>query len=222
MVAPYEIGDPVRSYVRVTGSGSDKTAKSLCCDLSRVSQVAAAAPVPRNHVQEPQATTEEEATASVEEGTQIGLNNRETEQVSQITPGEQQRQESRPMEPEGRKRPYPAASEDVEGESSNAALPPNKCARITAGEECESAEAATAAVTALVKISTSTKVPGETLINFAMRLKDLILVVKDNVPALEKMAEQAVARQVLAESPKGVVTKFVERSRSCIYIPKKK
>lgn len=45
MVAPYEIGDPVRSFVRVPGSGSDKTAKSLCCDLARVSAAAAAIPV---------------------------------------------------------------------------------------------------------------------------------------------------------------------------------
>lgn len=56
MVAPHEIGDPVRSYVRIPGSGSDKTAKSLCCDLSRVSLVAAAAPIPPEHVQEPQPT----------------------------------------------------------------------------------------------------------------------------------------------------------------------
>ena len=45
MVAPYEIGDPVRSFVRVPGSGSDKTAKSKCCDLSRVSSAAATVPV---------------------------------------------------------------------------------------------------------------------------------------------------------------------------------
>ncbi|XP_063601782.1 uncharacterized protein LOC134777841 [Penaeus indicus] len=45
MVAPYEIGDPVRSFVRVPGSGSDKAAKSLCCDLARVSSAAAAVPV---------------------------------------------------------------------------------------------------------------------------------------------------------------------------------
>lgn len=45
MVAPYEIGDPVRSFVRVPGSGSDKKAKSLCCDLARVSSAAAAVPV---------------------------------------------------------------------------------------------------------------------------------------------------------------------------------
>lgn len=45
MVAPYEIGDPVRSFVRVPGSGTDKAAKSLCCDLSRVSSAAAAVPV---------------------------------------------------------------------------------------------------------------------------------------------------------------------------------
>ncbi|XP_047480273.1 uncharacterized protein LOC125032924 [Penaeus chinensis] len=45
MVAPYEIGDPVRSFVRVPGSGSDKAAKSLCCDLARVSSAAAAVSV---------------------------------------------------------------------------------------------------------------------------------------------------------------------------------
>lgn len=60
MVAPYEIGDPVRSYVRVPGSGTDKTAKSLCCDLARVSSLAAAAPIPQNHVQEPPSTTSEQ------------------------------------------------------------------------------------------------------------------------------------------------------------------
>nr|XP_045601303.1 uncharacterized protein LOC123760007 [Procambarus clarkii]XP_045601304.1 uncharacterized protein LOC123760007 [Procambarus clarkii]XP_045601305.1 uncharacterized protein LOC123760007 [Procambarus clarkii] len=45
MVAPYEIGDPVRSFVRVPGSGTDKVAKPICWDLSRSSTVAGAAPV---------------------------------------------------------------------------------------------------------------------------------------------------------------------------------
>nr|BDT62998.1 MAG: hypothetical protein [Trachysalambria curvirostris nimavirus] len=45
MVAPYEVGDPVILYVCVPGSGSDKTARSLCCDLSRVSSAAASVPV---------------------------------------------------------------------------------------------------------------------------------------------------------------------------------
>ncbi|XP_042239044.1 uncharacterized protein LOC121877374 [Homarus americanus] len=45
MVASYKTGNPVRSFVRVPGSGTDKKAKSLCWDLSRSSTVAAAVQV---------------------------------------------------------------------------------------------------------------------------------------------------------------------------------
>lgn len=45
MVAPYEVGDPTRLFVRVPGSGRNKEAKSLCCDLSKVSSAAASVPV---------------------------------------------------------------------------------------------------------------------------------------------------------------------------------
>ena len=48
MVAPYDTGYPVRSYVRVVGSGWESMGKSSkLCDLSRVSSVAAAVPVRR-------------------------------------------------------------------------------------------------------------------------------------------------------------------------------
>lgn len=38
MVAPYEIGEPVRSFIRV-GIGSDALTKPICWDLSRSSTV---------------------------------------------------------------------------------------------------------------------------------------------------------------------------------------
>jgi len=41
MVAPYDIGDPARSFVRIPGSGSDPSLKSVCCDLSRGATIAA-------------------------------------------------------------------------------------------------------------------------------------------------------------------------------------
>lgn len=48
MVAPYEVGEPVRSFVRVPTK--DQAAKALCWDLSRASPlVAASAPV-RQHL----------------------------------------------------------------------------------------------------------------------------------------------------------------------------
>ena len=68
-----------------------------------------------------------------------------------------------------------------------------------------------AAVTALIKISTITRVPGETLTHLAMRLNDLTLVVKENDPALEERAKQAATQQFLAALPKKVVTKFVKK-----------
>nr|XP_053653957.1 uncharacterized protein LOC128703358 [Cherax quadricarinatus] len=45
MVASYEIGDPIRSFVRVPGSGTDKAVKPICWDLARSSTVAGAVPV---------------------------------------------------------------------------------------------------------------------------------------------------------------------------------
>ncbi|KAK8720386.1 hypothetical protein OTU49_013357 [Cherax quadricarinatus] len=45
MVAPYEIGDVMCSFVRVRGSGADKAAMLICWDLARSSTVAGAVPV---------------------------------------------------------------------------------------------------------------------------------------------------------------------------------
>ncbi|KAG7167953.1 putative protein TPRXL isoform X2 [Homarus americanus] len=45
MVAPHDTGDLVRSLVRVPGSGSDRSAGSVCCDLARASTLAASVPV---------------------------------------------------------------------------------------------------------------------------------------------------------------------------------
>ncbi|XP_068248392.1 uncharacterized protein [Palaemon carinicauda] len=56
MVAPYEVGDPVRSYVKVPGSGTNESAKALFCDLSHVSPVAAVPPIIVRPVQPPQAS----------------------------------------------------------------------------------------------------------------------------------------------------------------------
>ena len=48
MVAPHQVGDLIRSFVRVPGSGSDKTAKPAPCDLARASTLAALVSVPQN------------------------------------------------------------------------------------------------------------------------------------------------------------------------------
>ena len=71
MVAPYELGDPIRSYVRVPGSGTDKAARPLCCDLSRVSLLAAAAPIPPSHVQDTQPSANEQPEAGQAMGTGV-------------------------------------------------------------------------------------------------------------------------------------------------------
>ena len=48
MVAPHHFGDFVRSFVRVPGSGSEKSAKPAFCDLARVSTLAATISAPQN------------------------------------------------------------------------------------------------------------------------------------------------------------------------------
>ena len=48
MVAPHQVGDLVRSYVRVPESGSEKSAKPTLCDLARASTYAATVSVPQN------------------------------------------------------------------------------------------------------------------------------------------------------------------------------
>ena len=48
MVAPHQVGDLVRSFVRVPDSGSDKSVKSTFCDLARASTLAATISVPQN------------------------------------------------------------------------------------------------------------------------------------------------------------------------------
>ncbi|CAL4169760.1 unnamed protein product [Meganyctiphanes norvegica] len=48
MVAPHQVGDLVRSFVRVPGSGAEKSAKPAFCDLARASTLAATVSVPQN------------------------------------------------------------------------------------------------------------------------------------------------------------------------------
>ena len=48
MVAPHQVGDLVRSFVRVPGSGSEKSAKPAFCDLARASTLAATVAVPKD------------------------------------------------------------------------------------------------------------------------------------------------------------------------------
>lgn len=48
MVAPHQVGDLVRSFVRVPGSGSKKSAKPTFCNLARVSTLAGTVSVPQN------------------------------------------------------------------------------------------------------------------------------------------------------------------------------
>ena len=53
MVAPHQVGNLKRAFVRVPNSGPGKTAKPTICDLSKVSTLAATISVPQNL---PQAT----------------------------------------------------------------------------------------------------------------------------------------------------------------------
>ncbi|KAK3884580.1 hypothetical protein Pcinc_011136 [Petrolisthes cinctipes] len=46
MVATYDVGKPVRSYVLIPGTGSNKEAKPLCLDLASTSSVAGVVSVP--------------------------------------------------------------------------------------------------------------------------------------------------------------------------------
>ena len=48
MVASYQSGDLVRSFLRIPGSGSDKLAKPNIYDLGSVSPLAATVPIPQN------------------------------------------------------------------------------------------------------------------------------------------------------------------------------
>ena len=48
MVAPHQVGNLARAFVRVPNSGSGRTAKSIFCDLSKVSNLAATISVPQN------------------------------------------------------------------------------------------------------------------------------------------------------------------------------
>ena len=48
MVAPHQVGDLVRSFVRVTGSGSGKRTRPEFCDLGQVSAWAASVSIPQN------------------------------------------------------------------------------------------------------------------------------------------------------------------------------
>ena len=48
MVAPHQVGDLVRSFVRVPGSESKKSAKATFCDLGRASTLAATVLIPQN------------------------------------------------------------------------------------------------------------------------------------------------------------------------------
>ena len=48
MVAPHQVGNLVRSFVRVPGSGSEKSTKSAFCDLARASTLAARVSILQN------------------------------------------------------------------------------------------------------------------------------------------------------------------------------
>ena len=48
MVAPHQVGDLVRSFVRVPGCGSKRSAKVSFCDLGRTSTLAATVLIPQN------------------------------------------------------------------------------------------------------------------------------------------------------------------------------
>ena len=48
MVVPHQVGDLVRSFVRVPGSGAERSARPALCDLARASTLAATVSVPQN------------------------------------------------------------------------------------------------------------------------------------------------------------------------------
>ena len=48
MVVPHQVGDIIRSFVRVPGSGSERSANPVLCDLARASTLAATVPQPQN------------------------------------------------------------------------------------------------------------------------------------------------------------------------------
>ena len=48
MVVPHQVGDIIRSFVRVPGSGSERSANPVLCDLARASTLAATVPIPQN------------------------------------------------------------------------------------------------------------------------------------------------------------------------------
>ena len=61
MVAPHQVGDLVRSFVRVPGWGQKKSAKVLICNLSQTSTLATRVLIPRN---DPRDTNEPSLTPS--------------------------------------------------------------------------------------------------------------------------------------------------------------
>ena len=50
MVAPHHVGNVVQSFVRIPGSGSEKSAKPAFCDLARASTLAATVSIPQTPI----------------------------------------------------------------------------------------------------------------------------------------------------------------------------
>lgn len=144
MVAPYEIGDPVRSFVRVTGTGSDKTTEPICWDLSRGSTAAGAAPVsqtlpratpittllkPEGYAEKEEAAVAGSSPQPVEENTNQAAEEPQAQAVAQAVP-----------EPISRKRRVSDESGILEA-SSTTPEPPVKCARVSDTQEASSSGA---------------------------------------------------------------------------------
>lgn len=142
MVAPYEIGDPVRSFVRVPGSGTDKNATPLSWDLSRSSTVAAAVPVQQTFPSATPITSPLKPAESL--GENAGANSEEhgseaptqTEEASQnslsVDPPVEDRSEQSNPEVRGCKRRYIEESGTIESSESNTVGPsPAKSVRVS-------------------------------------------------------------------------------------------
>lgn len=140
MVAPYEIGDPVRSFVRVTGSGTNKDATPVCWDLSRSSTVAAAEPVQQALPSASQITLSkpEECTSknvranSEEQRSNVPLKSEETSlNVLSVDPPTEERNEQESSERKGQKRRCIAETGTFENADSSDVTPPSaKIARV--------------------------------------------------------------------------------------------
>lgn len=136
MVAPYEVGEPVRSFVRVPTK--DQAAKALCWDLSRASTlVAASAPVRQHLLQaQPQSAQLQDSAGSSPKPSeeQLQAQPKPVEPQPQPQPVEPQAQ-AQPVEPQTQSQPVESQAQSVEPQaraSTPAPLPAASQPQVTA------------------------------------------------------------------------------------------